>query len=350
MKHHFIRKISAIALAIIPFIGANAVDIKQMIKVAEANNSYDAIKTVNINGRFCKVNILASNNGQTNFEGKLEAMVANDSYKIDEQNTNGNLSIGVVVPDDAFASFVGELTVKVPANVSVNVTNTSGYINIEGLAENDVTVSTVQGKITAQNSNGTISLKSKGGSITASKLTGTVSTSSSSGAQKLSDMNGTLSFDSPDGELVIDNMSGTINVTTIAAKQTLTNIEGTLNIKGSSGQIRISNATGIFNIKTMAAAVNLCETVGEYHSETTKGAIVGQKKIKFTASSDFTTTEGKIQIQLANAKEEVTFMLECESSKVGLIAKGTSKKKKLQMGKGPIVIKTHSKTGGQVFS
>ena len=77
---------------------------------------------------------------------------------------------------------------------------------------------------------------------------------------------------------------------------------------------------------------------------------MGQKRVKLTASSDFTTTEGRIQLQLLNDKEELTFMMQTESSKVGLVAKGISKKKKLQAGKGPIVVTTKTRTGGQVIS
>lgn len=350
MKHNILHTATLALAAMLTMATAATAEIKQMITVAEAHDTFDGLTSVLVNGRFCKVNVLKSDDGRTAMQGRLEAMKPDAAYKIDYRTEGTTLVIDIIVSDDSFASFVGEVTVNVPAGVEVTVENTSGYVDISGLADNKLVANTVQGKITATASHGDLSLNSKGGSVTADRLSGTISTSSSSGAQKLTEVNGSLSVDSPDGEVEITGVEGTLTVATVAGRQTIANVEGTLNVRSSSGAVRISNCTGVFNIRTMAAAVNLCETTGEFHVETTKGGIMGQKRVKLTASSDFTTTEGRIQLQLLNDKEELTFMMQTESSKVGLVAKGISKKKKLQAGKGPIVVTTKTRTGGQVIS
>lgn len=328
---------------------ANALEIKQMITVAEATESFANVNNVKVEGRFCKVNILSALNDSVLITGKLEAMTEHDAYRVVIDRSDAAVNVSVVVPDDAFSSFVGELTIALPEKVAVEVQNTSGYISVNGLKNNNLKLFTGQGKVTVADFVGNLLVETKNGSVTAERIEGEINTSSLRGDLTFSNLKGNLTFDTPDGAVTLTHAVGNVSGKTVAGLQTYSDIDGTLDIQGSSGAIKVSNAKGVFNIKSLSASVNFFETRGEFHIETTKGQIVGQKGVSLTASSDFTTTEGKINIRLGNSLDELTFDLACESSKSALIAKKTSKKKKLKLGKGAIIVTGRTKTGAQVF-
>ncbi len=344
------KSILTLIVASASLVAAEAVEVKQMVTVAEKNETLAGIETLTVEGKFCRVNLVKAEGAELVLNGKLEAMAENDAYEIVVEQNGSEGHVSIVVPDDPFSSFAGELSVAVPEGRTVSVVNTSGYINVDSVSTTKVSLTTVQGRVNIKNFAGEIAVDSKNGSVTAENIEGKISVSTTKGDQTFTNVKGELGFDSPDGSVTISNCSGTIGGKTVAGLQTYTDVSGTLNIKGSAGTIKLSKVEGVINIKTLSSAVNLFETKGEFHIETTKGAIIGNKGITLTTSSDFTTTEGKINLRLTNSVDDLTFSLTSESSNASLIAKGTSKKKKLNSGKGSIVITGKTKTGSQIYS
>lgn len=319
---------------------------QEMKKVFENEQSYPGISKVEVEGLFCKIIIMPSEDGVTSITSQMEAMESHDEYKINSAVADGEVKMTVEVPKVNFASHAGEIVIKAAPNLEVAITNTSGYIEFSNLKQTVLSASTTSGKITGNNSDGKISVSSKSGNITIDNLKGDITTSSSSGAQFAGNLEGNISLDSPDGAITVDNVKGNLKIATIAGNQTLTNIEGDINLRGSSGALKISNAQANITIETLNGSVNLFGTTGVYNISTTKGLIAGSQ-VKFTDSSSFTTTEGRIKIKLMHKKEDLSFVL--RSDKGALIAVGTSKMKKLNVGNGPIVITGTSKTGGQNY-
>ncbi len=342
------RLITLVACAA-SLLTAQAVEIKQMIVACEKTETLDGIVNLAVEGKFCKVSLVASETGNIELTGKLEAMAANDAYAIDVTRNGQDATITIGVPDDAFSSFVGELSLGIPTGRTVKVTNTSGYISVSGVTDSDVELFTSSGRVNIENFQGKMTATTKSSDIALKNATGEVSLISTKGSMTADNVSGTLSLDTDDGSVTVNNLSGTVNGKTIAGTQTYKDIAGTMNIKGSAGAIKISNAECVFNIKTLSSPVNFFESKGEFHVETTKGAVNGTKGVTLTASSDFTTTEGKINMRLTNKLEDLTFVLTAESSNASLIAKGTSKKKKLNLGKGAIVITGKTGTGSQIY-
>jgi len=124
------------------------------------------------------------------------------------------------------------------------------------------------------------------------------------------------------------------------------NIKGEIKLKSNSGALKLSDAEGTITAMSGAGALNFFNVTGVFDVTSGKGDVVGTR-IKFTASSSFKTTEGKIKLKLDHNKEELSFM--CESEKGMMVAYGKAKKKKLKLNGGPIIITTYSTTGAQNF-
>lgn len=339
------NKIMAIVMLLAVGFMAKAAEIKQMTPVFEIQKEI-ATEQVKIDARFCKINIIGGET--TSLTGKLEAMVDHDDYNIEVTEANGVTNIVVKTPKEAMSSFSGELTISVTKGKTIEVLNTTGSVSVEKINGAKIDVKTGLGKINAIDSEGELSLETKNGALTAKNLKGTIKLGSTRGALSIENIDGTLNVDGMDGALTANNLKGNITIATTAGTQTYSNVEGNMSLKSSTGAIKVSYFKGELNVKTLAAMLNLFEVEAVMHINLGgKGQLVGTKGITLTASSDFTTEEGKIQLTFKN--KELTFNLTSESNKAAIICRGKSKKKKLNMGEGDIVVTGHTRTGGQVY-
>lgn len=327
-----------------------AAEVKPMIVVDENSKELPSATQITVNGRFCKVHVVNADDGVNAVSGKLEAITDDEAYKVIIDDQGATATVNIEVPEKAFSSFVGQITVKAKSGTTVNIVNNSGYVEAEGLSGVTINAETSQGRITARNCKADLTLTTKNGDVKLEDVEGKSTITSFKGALSFKNIGGSVTIDSQDGAIVADKITGDFNAKSVAGTITITNLSGNTNLKSSSGAVKISNSKGVFTVSTNSAAVNLFEVAAEMHIQSVRGPIVGQKGITLTASSDFTNDEGKIQLRLANNKDDLTFALTCETSKSSLIAKGTSKKKKLNSGNGPIVVTGKTKTGSQVYS
>ncbi len=354
MKTH-IRIVLTAALSVVA-LAANAQlgKLKEMITVAE-NSIETATKEIVVNSQFCKVNIRATDGNKAIVNGKLEALAADEAYKINFDDNGTTLTATFEVPNSSQASYAGEFVVNVPIGVKVVVKATSGNVTLESLTDCNIDIETVKGKITGKNVAGNLTAEAKAGDIVMEQIDGTFALSTSTGAINVNKGNGTLSFDSTDGAATVSYFSGKLDGKTIAGTQTYSNLtDCNLHIQGSTGAIKISDAEATVSGSLKASTLNLYKVKGEFHLESEKGSIISSGSangITLTASSDFTTTEGKINLTLINKKDELTFDLaHAHKGDIGLIAKGErTVKKQLKFGKGPIVITGRTNTGTQTY-
>lgn len=340
-------KIAAISVIAFTSIAAQA-EVKPFITMCEVTKSLPSVEKINVDTKFCRISVKQTDS-ETTISGKLEAMVEENGYAINIDEANNECNVTVSVPQNGNTSFAGEIEIAINKNVELNINTTSGFVDFNDLTNCNVTTTTIQGKINVKNCTGQMNITTKNGAITIDNIDGNMSFESSTGNITADKVNGNISFDTPDGAFTLSNAKGEFKCGTIAGTQTYSNINGILTCKGSSGAIKISSLSGTLNISTMNGAVNLYDIKADLHIATTKGLITGSKYITLTGSSDFNTVEGKVNLRLQNTKDELTFNLSSENSKASLIAKGTSKNKKLNIGKGNIVITGHSKTGSQIF-
>jgi len=348
--------LKSIALATIASLSTAAVaqiPVKQMVTVAELQKDI-TVKQLDINAQYCKVTFVQATGENITFDGKMEAMAESDEYKINIDEANGVANISVTHPADAKTSFAGEMVIGLTPDAEVSLTATSGNVYIKEIKGSTFKIKTAKGKLTISNSESNITAETKMGEINVTKYNGTLNVASSSGNINITDAKGDISFETSDGAATATNIEGSLKGKTIAGTQTYDNINGDLNIQGSTGAIKVSNSEVTINAVNKGATINFFKVVAGMHITSEKGQIISAASangVRLTASSDFTTTEGKISLTLLNKKDELSFDLQhAQKGDIGLIAKGErTTKKQLKCGSGPIVVTGRTNTGTQTY-
>ncbi|MCT4588017.1 MAG: hypothetical protein N4A71_09360 [Carboxylicivirga sp.] len=335
------RRVYFLLLALIPL----QLMAQEMPVVASANKTFENITSIAVHGEFCKVDV--SNGEQVSLVAELKAAKDLEGYAIDTQEAAGVLTIKVLKPESGWTSHTGFVNIKVPQGVKLNIQTTSGYINLSNINGAEMLAQSKSGKISADNLNGTITLRSKSASIKANNITGILNMKSKGGSQVVRQIKGDVSLYTSGGEMIVENIDGSLKTESTDGAQSIKEINGDVYLKTKSGAMKLSNAKGNIGSLSVSGTLNLFDVEGILQLVATKGSIIGNR-VKLTESSNLQTTEGKIKLKFLNPKEELKFI--CESEHAYIIAYGKSKKKKLKMGEGPIVVTTISTTGAQNFN
>lgn len=318
---------------------------QEMPVVASANETFENITSISVEGEFCKVDVTKGE--QVSLTAELKAAKDLEGYAVDFHESAGVLNIKVQKPESGWTSHSGFVNLKVPQGVSINIQTTSGYINLVGISGSQLLAESKSGKITADNLSGNVTLRSKSASIKANNITGKLNVKSKGGSQAVRYVKGDVSLYSSGGAMIVENIKGSLKTESTDGEQTMKEIEGEIYLKTKSGAMKLSNAKGNIGSLSVSGVLNLFDVEGTLQLVATKGSIIGNR-VKLTASSNFQTTEGKIKLKFLNDKEQLTFA--CQSEHAYIIAYGKSKKKKLKMGAGPIVVTAVSTTGAMNFN
>lgn len=335
-------------------IGAQ-IPVKQMVTVAESQQTLASAKHLEIESQFCRVTFVEAEGDAVSFVGKLEAMEESDAYKVNVVENGDVVKVGIEVPSDAKSSYAGEMTIGLKNGVDVKLVSTSGNVYVDGVSTSNININTTKGKVNVKNSGGKIVAETKNGDITVSKYDGEISLLTATGKVSIENSKGTLAAETSDGDLSMNACEGQISGKTIAGKQTYDKIGGNLSIKGSSGAVKVSDCElESITSSTKAATINFFKVKSVFHIETERGQIISASSangVTLTGSSDFTTTEGKINLTLLNKKDELSFDLEhSQKGDIALIAKGErTTKKQLVVGKGAILVTGRSVIGSQMY-
>lgn len=315
--------------------------------VRQASAEFPDIKTVKVDGQFSKIEIAPSEDNKVYFSGKLSSDKQDEAYQLLNEATGNVLNIAIKFPAQGWTTHSGEVLLKIPQGTVLDINTTSGTIKMEKIQDANVKIVTRSGNIDVTNCNGNISLESITSAIKFTNCTGTLSAKSKSGNQFLNTLKGKISANSTEGEITISQTEGNIITESTTGNQSIGFHNGNVTGKSVNGSIKISEVKGDIAVVSFAGALKIFKTTGLVNLQSTAGEQVGTR-VMLTGSSSFKTTEGKIKMQIDNKSEELTFMLQSTNSFIQ--ARGTSKKKKLKMGKGPIVVTGISTTGGQVYN
>ncbi len=318
---------------------------QEMPVVAEANQSFDNISSVSVVGEFCKVDIREG--AKISLDAELRAVKELEGYAIDCVEEAGSLKIEVKKPESGWTSHTGFIKLTVPKGIAVNVQTTSGYITLEDLAGGDILAQSNSGKVSANAISANVTLKSKSASIKAENIIGQLNVSTKGGEHVVRNVEGAVSLYSSGGAMIIENVNGSLKTESTDGTQTIKEVKGDIYLKTKSGAMKLSNAEGKIGSLSVSGTLNLFDVTGGFNLVATKGSIIGSW-VKLTESSSFNTTEGKIKMKFINPQEQFTFA--CESEHAYMVAYGKSKKKKLKMGEGPIVVTAISTTGAMNFN
>ncbi len=318
---------------------------QDMPVVAKANQSFENISSVKVIGEFCKVMVNAGD--QLHVEAELQAAKELEGYAVNCIEEAGTLKIEVTKPESGWTSHTGFVNVSLPAGVKLNIETTSGYITLNGISAADITAQSKSGKIQATDITANVSLETRSASIKAENIKGQLNTKSKGGAHVVRHVEGAVSLYSSSGEMIAEYINGALKTESTDGAQTIKEVNGDIYLKTKSGAMKLSDSSGTIGSLSVSGTLNLFNVEGVFNLVATKGSLIGSR-VTLSESSTFNTTEGKIKMKFQNSKEQFTFA--CESEHAFIVAYGKSKKKKLKMGDGPIVVTAISTTGAMNFN
>ncbi len=326
------------------FISVNSQTV--VSKVASIDTLLSNIQVLDLDIQFCKIDITQSTTNSFSIKGTLMSDKLSEEYKFVLSNSNP-ATLSLKTPASGWQSHHGELVLEVPKNVVVNIKTTSGLVHASDLNQTTLNISTRSGNVDLTTINGTVSVESASGVIRSSNVAGDLQVKTKSGAQFIDKHVGKVNCESTEGDITISDIAGGVKTESTVANQTIQRVQGNIHSKAVNGNIKISDSNGNIEVVTFAGGIKLYKTTGIANLQSTIGDQVGGR-IELTGSSLFKTTEGKIKMQIENSTDLLTFDLQSTSAYIQ--ARGTSKKKKLKMGKGSIVVQGMSTTGGQVYN
>ncbi len=310
----------------------------------EIDKQFEGVKEVNIDGDFCSVKIKGTDNRIANLKGVLKSNDNPEVYKVNADVKDGVLSVHVIKPK-SWKSHWGELDFVLPNDIKLNVKTQSGKISISDLSKASIDIESKSGHVLMDNVEGTVHTVSPAGDLNLKNVKGTVNSRSKSGTVIIDNAQGTYTLGSSDGNYLIKNLKGTLITEGGSGNQEIENVEGDIKLKSTSGDLKVSLCKGNIVTRTFEGNQKIFQTEGTYQVQSSTGQLTGNR-MKFDSSSSFTATEGNIKVQVAN-KTNIAYELESENS--FLRAMNKSKKKKLKVGKGDIIISGISTTGSQAY-
>jgi DUF4097 and DUF4098 domain-containing protein YvlB len=306
---------------------------------------FENISTIKVSGYYCKINVKKAYNNKLRTKVRLRAQ-SPEGYGLKSTITNKALELRVVQPQKGQTAHAGELTIYIPDSVNLDIQTTSGSCTVFDIAPKKLNISTKSGKVNINICTTNLLLATISGDIFLDEVNGSVNVKTRTGDIQILRINGNVITHTNLGSTRIETIQGNVNTESTSGKQHLAHITGNILANSVTGAIKISDTEGTIRILGSKGNIQLFGTTGILDIKTSKGNQTGTK-ICLTGNSKFTSTEGKIKMRFCEPKKGITFQL--VSQKGYLFALGKSKKKKLTIGKGDILVEATSTTGTQTF-
>ncbi len=209
--------------------------------VAEANFSLDNIESLEVEGRFCDINMVSTSGSSLEFDGLIRAAKQLE-YEIKYEQSGSHVRVWVVSPKSnnwnwGWNDFEARLDFKVPANVKVRVDNSSGDISISGLNASNHRIEASSGDIELRKINGDMIVKASSGDIKIDGLEGDLEVETSSGDQRVYNVGGNVRFDASSGDTRFQGIAGDLRGRTSSGEIEMLDVEGVFDVSASSGDI-----------------------------------------------------------------------------------------------------------------
>ncbi|UZR92745.1 DUF4097 family beta strand repeat-containing protein [Chondrinema litorale] len=258
--------------------------------------TFNNVSEVNVLGKFMTVTI--NGEDRNNIEVKTDLNDrATEYYKVDLKQSGDKLLIEVIAlhQKNNWGDIKGEIHIKAPKNIELDVTNSSGSVDVKYINSENFSLRASSGSLNLDNiSAKNVKLRTASGNIHTNDIKGSnVDIVSSSGSQRLE------------------------------------SIEGNLQSVASSGSINLSKFKGEISLKSSS------------------GRISGDE-ITLINSGKFRSSSGSIHIELTNKQSDLSF--NCNSSSGGIRIGNERGGKKIILREGDIQIEAISSSGSQNFS
>ncbi|MGE5529152.1 MAG: DUF4097 family beta strand repeat-containing protein [Patescibacteria group bacterium] len=210
----------------------------------------------------------------------------------------------------SFSGRSPRLVFDVPANVQVEIDNSSGSVRVRGLRAR------------------TVAARASSGSLELEEIDAALTAAASSGSIRIRSCRGDKEIRASSGSLTVIDGEGDITAETSSGNQRYVGIKGDITARSSSGGINLRRVEGRLELQASA------------------GSLVG-RDILVTGNSRFRTSSGSIDFHFQNDLAEFSFRLRGTSG--GLRAGRIHAHEYLQCGNGPITIEGESTSGSQNY-
>jgi len=337
------KKIAVILLAV--FSGFSWNSCAQSL-ADQVNSRYEGIENVKVEGVFCDVTVEPGTTDEVVLEGEIRSTRKADDYSIEVRKEGSELVVWVEHPRNMTGNVKGFLAFRAPRDVSFDVENVSGNIDVSENTASELSLKSVSGDVTVSGVEGETNLQTVSGVIRASELGGPLTAKSVSGDQELSGIKGFLATGSTSGNISVEMVEGHAEISTTSGNVSGRNLPGGVSVKSTSGDVKLDIVREKLTAKSVSGDVTFSDVTGILDIRTTSGDQKG-KKVMFTGESSFNAISGDIHVDYDNLEESLGFDLRSGSGDLsagGITADGSLKK-----AGGEYMIKGSTTSGDQTF-
>lgn len=280
------------------------------VLVDEAHELYEGVKTIDVKGGFCSVEIIGENRGDIQFDGEISAARENSAFRIHHEIKGDELSVWIETPSMSWNANKGKLRFIVPESTNIFVNNASGSVKVENIIYGGLIVKAASGSVSMKNTASNAKVGASSGSVLIENHQGDLEAASSSGSLKLRSVKGNILAQASSGSVRIEDSEGDVSVNV------------------SSGSIHISGAAGAIKLKSASGSIHGSEVL-------------------LTDASSFSSASGSIHMTLLNNDNDLGYNL---SSGSGSISINGERKSKPYRKDGKIMIQANTASGSQSFN
>ncbi|MPQ47483.1 DUF4097 family beta strand repeat protein [Marinifilum sp. N1E240] len=321
------KKIKPIFLLLVFMLGSYSLFSQTIF--ADANETYKGVKSIELKGSFCDVEINGEDRSDVRFEGVIKGKSSKKKkFAIRHELNGGVLSIWIESPNSFYGNINGELSLKVPSDIKLNIRNSSGDLYCENIVSRYSKFRASSGDLNIQKIKGDLDIVTSSGEILVKDLIGNLTSESSSGDQEIKYIVGNVTSKASSGDLEFKD------------------IEGDIQSRTSSGDIEIERLTGRLKNVSSSGGIEISDSKTVLHLTTTSGDIQGDNLV-LVGESFFDTTSGNVTLSLRNDPDQLSFDLRASSG--NLRAGNRTADKKLYMANGDIWIHGKSSSGDQSY-
>ncbi len=195
--------------------------------------------------------------------------------------------------------------IKVPTNVRLTISTTSGSIAITGLT-GKIDISVTSGDLQISDCIGEVNVSTTSGDVKLAGIEGRINLRSTSSDVLIENTNGNVSMRSTSGETEIYSITGNIEIRKTSGDTKLIDVAGNIELSSTSGDIEVSQEKGSILINSHSGDVNIntqLNSGSRYAVQTTSGTILfaipigsnGRFRIESTSGDVDTTVPLRIK-------------------------------------------------------
>jgi hypothetical protein len=155
-----------------------------------------------------------------------------------------------------------DLTVKVPKGINLEISDGSGFIDINNI-DGDLEVIDGSGSIHIRDIQGDVELNDGSGSIEIGNVTGNLEIDDGSGELEIERIYGSVTIEDGAGSSILKKIEGNIFIDDGAGEITITGVKGDVKLSDGSGSIRITDVTdNVTILESGSGSVDIAKVQG----------------------------------------------------------------------------------------